>query len=338
MSDHHETGLGDAGPVPTTDVDGIMSGPPLTRHRTRTDAQAHSRPAAWRSPPWAGRMGMTSATAARHPGTGRQMISLLRTAVDRGVTFFDTAEIYGPYANEELVGEALAPFRDQVVIATKFGWDIDPVERKPRGGVTSNPEEIKQVVDGSPAAAADVDAIDLYYQHRVDPDVPIEDVAGAVKELIDSWQGQALRHVRGGRRHHPPRARRAARDRGAERVLAVVATPRGGSPRRLRGTGDRLRALQPARQRLPDRHRHGRDQLRPQQRHPQHHPAVRTRRAPAQPGRRRPAHHESPNAKTRRPARSRWPGCWPRNRGSCPSPAPESCIGWRRTSAPPTWN
>ncbi len=115
----------------------------------------------------------------------REMISLIRTALDRGVTFFDTAEIYGPYANEELVGEALAPHQGEVVIATKFGWDIDPVERKPRGRVTSRPEVIKQVVDGS-LQRLGVDTIDLYYQHRVDPDVPIEDVAGAVRELIEA--------------------------------------------------------------------------------------------------------------------------------------------------------
>ena len=114
-----------------------------------------------------------------------EMISLIRTAVDRGVTFFDTAEIYGPYVNEELVGEALAPHKGQVVIATKFGWDIDPVERKPRGAVTSRPDIIKQVVDGS-LQRLRIDAIDLYYQHRVDPQVPIEDVAGAVKELIEA--------------------------------------------------------------------------------------------------------------------------------------------------------
>ncbi|MCU1532509.1 MAG: yhdN 7 [Arthrobacter sp.] len=115
----------------------------------------------------------------------QQMISLIRTAVDRGVTFFDTAEIYGPFANEELVGEALAPYKDQVVIATKFGWDIDPVERKPSGRVVSHPDVIKHVVDGS-LRRLGVDAIDLYYQHRVDPQVPIEDVAGAVKELIEA--------------------------------------------------------------------------------------------------------------------------------------------------------
>ena len=115
----------------------------------------------------------------------QEMISLIRTAVDRGVTFFDTAEIYGPYANEELVGEALAPYRDEVVIATKFGWDIDPAERRASGKVTSRPDVIKHVVDGS-LQRLGVDALDLYYQHRVDPAVPIEDVAGAVKELIDA--------------------------------------------------------------------------------------------------------------------------------------------------------
>lgn len=115
----------------------------------------------------------------------QEMISLIRAAVDRGVTFFDTAEIYGPYANEELVGEALAPYRGEAVIATKFGWDIDPAERKPSGKVTSRPDVIKHVVEGS-LQRLGVEAIDLYYQHRVDPDVPIEDVAGAVKELIDA--------------------------------------------------------------------------------------------------------------------------------------------------------
>ena len=115
----------------------------------------------------------------------QEMISLVRTAVERGVTFFDTAEIYGPYANEELVGEALAPYKDEVMIATKFGWDIDPVERKSRGAVTSRPEVINSVVEGS-LDRLGVDAIDLYYQHRVDPQVPIEDVAGAVKDLIEA--------------------------------------------------------------------------------------------------------------------------------------------------------
>jgi aryl-alcohol dehydrogenase-like predicted oxidoreductase len=121
------------------------------------------------------------------PKDKQEMIALLRAAVERGITFFDTAEVYGPFINEELVGEALVPFRKQVVIATKFGFDLDP-HLDPRGmrgspGLNSRPEHIKQVAEGS-LKRLKVDAIDLFYQHRVDPDVPIEDVAGAVKELI----------------------------------------------------------------------------------------------------------------------------------------------------------
>jgi aryl-alcohol dehydrogenase-like predicted oxidoreductase len=112
-----------------------------------------------------------------------EMIKLIRTAHDRGVTHFDTAEAYGPFANEELVGEALQPIRDKVVIATKFGFDIDLATGERRGGTNSRPEHIKHVVDAS-LKRLRTDHIDLFYQHRVDPDVPIEDVAGAVKELI----------------------------------------------------------------------------------------------------------------------------------------------------------
>ena len=109
-------------------------------------------------------------------------IALIRSAVARGVTFFDTAEIYGPFTNEELVGEALAPFRDSVVIATKFGFDIDPKDSKQRG-LNSRPEHIRQVAEAS-LKRLKTGVIDLFYQHRVDPNVPIEDVAGAVKDLI----------------------------------------------------------------------------------------------------------------------------------------------------------
>ncbi len=116
------------------------------------------------------------------PMDKQQAISLIRAAVERGVTFFDTAEVYGAFTNEELVGEALEPFRGQVVIATKFGWKIDPNTRK-SVGLDSRPEHIKEVAAAS-LKRLRVDAIDLFYQHRVDPDVPIEDVAGAVKELI----------------------------------------------------------------------------------------------------------------------------------------------------------
>ena len=117
------------------------------------------------------------------PADKQEMISLLRSAVERGVTFFDTAEVYGPFTNEELVGEALAPFRGQVVIATKFGFKLDPNGGPQWVGLDSRPEHIKQVAEAS-LKRLKVDAIDLFYQHRVDPDVPIEDVAGAVKDLI----------------------------------------------------------------------------------------------------------------------------------------------------------
>ena len=113
----------------------------------------------------------------------KEMIWLIRTAVERGVTFFDTAEVYGPFANEELVGEALAPFRDQVVIATKFGFAPDPTDGPGWTALNSRPEHIKEVAEAS-LKRLKTDVIDLFYQHRVDPNVPIEDVAGAVKELI----------------------------------------------------------------------------------------------------------------------------------------------------------
>jgi len=132
-----------------------------------------------------GCMGMTFSYGP--PKDKKEMTSLLRAAVERGVTFFDTAEVYGPFNNEELVGEALAPFRGQVVIATKFGFDLSP-NFDPRGmkglpGLNSRPEHIKQAVEGS-LKRLKVETIDLLYQHRVDPNVPIEDVAGAVKGLI----------------------------------------------------------------------------------------------------------------------------------------------------------
>ncbi|MFC1415048.1 aldo/keto reductase [Streptacidiphilus cavernicola] len=126
-----------------------------------------------------GCMGM-SQSYGPNPGDRADMIAVLRGAVERGVTFFDTAEVYGPYVNEELVGEAVAPLRDQVVLATKFGWRI---EDGTSVGLDSRPEQIKRVADAS-LRRLRTDVIDLFYQHRVDPDVPIEDVAGAVGELV----------------------------------------------------------------------------------------------------------------------------------------------------------
>lgn len=133
-----------------------------------------------------GCMGMSFAYGA--PKDKQEMISLLRAAFDRGETFFDTAEAYGPYTNEELVGEALAPMRDNLVIATKFGFKLDSAGKQV--GVDSRPEHIKDVANAS-LKRLKTDYIDLFYQHRVDPDVPIEDVAGAVKELI---QAGKVRH------------------------------------------------------------------------------------------------------------------------------------------------
>src|SRR5437667_6756165 len=112
----------------------------------------------------------------------QEAISLIRSAVERGVTFFDTAQVYGPFTNEGLVGEALAPFREHMVIGTKFGFEIDP-ETGQRRGLNSRPEHIKQSAEGS-LKRLRVETIDLFYQHRIDPDVPIEDVAGAAKDLI----------------------------------------------------------------------------------------------------------------------------------------------------------
>src|SRR5712672_2474737 len=118
------------------------------------------------------------------PKDKQEMISLLRAAVELGITFFDTAEVYGPFLNEELIGEALAPFRSQVVIATKFGFDLSGSDKRPgAAGLNSKPEHIKEAVEGS-LKRLKTDVIDLLYQHRVDPNVPIEDVAGAVKDLI----------------------------------------------------------------------------------------------------------------------------------------------------------
>ncbi|WP_330276157.1 aldo/keto reductase [Lentzea sp. NBC_00516] len=133
-----------------------------------------------------GAMGMSQSYGS-NPGDRDAMIAVLRGAAERGVTFFDTAEVYGPYVNEELVGDALAPLRDQVVIATKFGWRIDDGKSV---GLDSRPEQIRRVAEAS-LRRLRADTIDLFYQHRVDPDVPIEDVAGAVGELV---QAGKVRH------------------------------------------------------------------------------------------------------------------------------------------------
>ena len=157
------------------------------------------------------------------PAKDRQeMIALIRAAVERGVTFFDTAEVYGPFTNEELVGEALAPFREQVVIATKFGFDSSIRGTASRPASNSRPEHIREVAEAS-LKRLKTDAIDLFYQHRVDPDVPIEDVAGTVKELIREGKVKHFGLSEAGVADHPPRPCGPAGHRAAERIFAVVA-------------------------------------------------------------------------------------------------------------------
>ena len=250
------------------------------------------------------------------------MIALIRAAVERGVTFFDTAEVYGPFTNEELVGEALAPFRDQVVIATKFGFKIDP-NGKQVGAWTAGPSTSGR----SPrrrSSGCRIDAIDLLYQHRVDPNVPIEDVAGTVKELIQAGQGQALRPVRG-RACRPSAARtRSSRSRRSRASTRCG----GGSPKTeilptleelgigfvpfsplgkgfLTGKIDESTTFDSTdfRNIVPALHAGG----------PQ-----------GEPGAGRSARPASRRGSRRRRRRSRSPGCSRRSRGSCRSPAPRS--------------
>ena len=154
-------------------------------------------------------------------GDRKEMIALIRAAVARGVTLFDTAEVYGPYTNEDLLGEALAPFRGQVTIATKFGFRI--VDGK-QAGVDSRPEHIREVAEAS-LKRLKVEVIDLLYQHRVDPDVPIEDVAGTVKDLIRAGKVKHFGLSGSRRANDTPRPCGPAGHCGAERILAVVAGP-----------------------------------------------------------------------------------------------------------------
>jgi aryl-alcohol dehydrogenase-like predicted oxidoreductase len=186
------------------------------------------------------------------PKDKKEMTDLLHAAVDRGITFFDTAEVYGPFTNEELVGEALAPFRGKLVIATKFGFDLSGSDNRPgAAGVNSRPEHIKQAVEGS-LKRLKVESIDLLYQHRVDPNVPIEDVAGAVKELIAAGKvkhfGMSEAGVKTIRRAHA-----ATTHRTAERILVVVAKAGAGSDSDVGRTRDWIRAVQPTRQGFLDR-------------------------------------------------------------------------------------
>jgi Aldo/keto reductase family/TAT (twin-arginine translocation) pathway signal sequence len=184
--------------------------------------------------------------------TRLEMIRIIRAAFDHGVTFFDAAEAYGPHKVERILGEGVAPFRDKVVIATKFGWNIDLETGERRPGLDSRPDHIKAVVEGM-LQRLRTDRIDLLYQHRVDPQVPIEDVAGAVKDLMT--QGKVLHW--GLSEMGPNTLRRAHAtqpvNRRSERIFDAVAwTGRCGDPS-LPGAGHRLRPVEPAWCRFPDR-------------------------------------------------------------------------------------
>jgi hypothetical protein len=170
-----------------------------------------------------------------------EMIALIRKAVDRGIDFFDTAEAYGPFINEEMVGEALAPIRDQVLIATKFGWDIDPETGVHHGGVNSRPDHIRVAVEGS-LRRLKTDRIDLLYQHRVDPEVPMEEVAGT-KSTHPTGKSWLFWAVRGRLRVYSSRPRGATGRRTSKRVFALGPRARGGDPTHLEGVRDRPRSL-----------------------------------------------------------------------------------------------
>ncbi len=263
------------------------------------------------------------------PKDKQEMTSLLRAAVERGITFFDTAEVYGPFTNEELVGEALAPFRKQVVIATKFGFDLSGPDHRPgAAGLNSRPEHIKQAVEGS-LKRLKIVTIDLLYQHRVDPNVPIEDVAGAVKELIQQGKvkhfGLSEAGVQTIRRAHKVQALTALQSeyslwtRTPEKEVIptleelgigfVTYSPLGKGF--LTGKIDEKTTFDSSdfRSTLP--------RFTPE--------ALKANQASICWG-------KSVSGRRRQSLRSRWRGCWPRSHGLFRSPAPRSCIAWTRTS------
>ena len=265
------------------------------------------------------------------PADRNQGIQVIRAAHERGVTFFDTAEVYGPYTNEELVGEALAPIRDKVVIATKFGFDIEA------GGLNSRPEHIRKVVEAS-LKRLRTDRIDLYYQHRVDPNVPIEDVAGAVKDLISEGKVLHFGLSEASAQDHSPGARRATGDGGPERVLGHE--PGSGEERRaagLRGAGHRLRPVGSRRDGLPDR-----EDRRSHEARPEDGPAVRLRPllSPENLAANQPVvdllRRVAESKRARRLPRLRWHGCSRKGRGSFRFRARAIRVTWTRTWAQPT--
>jgi aryl-alcohol dehydrogenase-like predicted oxidoreductase len=234
--------------------------------------------------------------------------------VERGVTFFDTAEVYGPYTNEELVGEALAPFRKQLVIATKFGFDLSGSDKRPgAAGLNSQPAHIKQAVEGS-LKRLKVDAIDLFYQHRVDPSVPIEDVAGAVKELIQAGKvkhfGLSEAGVQTIRRAHAVQPLTALQSE----YSLWTRTPEKEVIPTLEELGIGFVTYSPLGKgfltgKIDANAKFDSSDFR----------STLPRFTPE-------------NVRRRHRLKSRWRGCWRKSRGLFRSPAPRSCIAWTRTS------
>ena len=279
-----------------------------------------------------GCMGMSQSYGA--PMATPDAVPLIRAAFERGVTFFDTAEVYGPFKNEEVVGEALQPIRDQVVIATKFGIDIDG--HRAQSGMDSRPEHIRAVAEAS-LKRLRTDRIDLFYQHRVDPNVPIEDVAGTVKELIRQGKvrhfGLSEAGVRNIRRAHAVQPVAALQSEYSlwwrEPEEAIIPTLEelgiGFVPFSPLGKGFLTGAID------------AEHDVRPATTSATPFPAL--RRRPARRTRRWSMRSAgSRPRRRRRRRRSRSPGCWRKSRGSCRSPAPPSSIASRRTSARRTSN
>ena len=280
-----------------------------------------------------GCMGMSSAYG---PAADKgEMIKLIRAAHDLGVTHFDTAEAYGPFVNEELVGEALQPIRDKVTIATKFGFDIDLETGARRGGTNSRPEHIKQVADAA-LKRLRTDTIDLFYQHRVDPNVPIEDVAGAVKELIAEGKvkhfGMSEAAVQTIRRAHEVQPVTAVQSeyslfyRGpeAEFLPALEELGIGFVPFSPLGAGFLTGKIDENTKFDPTDFRNMVPRFTPEARKANM-ALVDLVKSVA----------ERKRATLRK---SRWPGCLPRSHGSCPSLERPSCTGSRRTSEQRTWS
>ena len=259
-------------------------------------------------------------------------IALIRAAVERGVTFFDTAEVYGAYTNEELVGEALAPFREQVVIATKFGFKIDPATGK-QAGLDSRPEHIKEVAEAS-LKRLQTDVIDLFYQHRVDPNVPMEDVAGAVKQLIQQGKVRhfglseaGVQSIRRANAVQPVTALQSEyslwwREPEKEVIPTLEELGIGFVPFSPLGKGFLTGKISEDTQFDKSDFRNIVPRFSPENRKANQ--AVVDLLAKF-----------AQKRKRRRP-RSRWPGCSRRNRGLPRYPARPSCIAWKKTSAPLT--